>query len=111
MSYLPLYESLFDAWTWIKNSVETEYAKHIFKANYVYNDSRLEGVATTKEATAEIVEDLENNRQASVYCDESYDAYCHVAGHSSMYNEYQRTFRRIYVNSAKSCLIFMYAPS
>ena len=49
MSYLPLYESLFDAWTWIKNSVETEYAKHIFKANYVYNDSRLEGVATTKE--------------------------------------------------------------
>lgn len=87
MSYLSLYESLFDAWTWIKNSVETEYAKHIFKTNYVYNDSRLEGVATTKEATAEIVEDLENKRHLSVYYDESYDAYCHVAGHSSMYDD------------------------
>ena len=86
LSYTGLYDDLFDAWEDVNNQCSTDFARQVFKNRYVYNDARLEGVNTSMEAAAEIVEDIQNNRQLSQYCSESYECYCHVAGHAIMYD-------------------------
>ena len=85
-SYTKLYEGLFDAWEDISPTNSLEFARRLFKSKYVYNDARLEGVKTTYDAASEIIEDLQENRQVSEYCTESYDGFCNVAGHSVMYD-------------------------
>lgn len=85
-SYIKLYEGLFDAWEDISPTNSLEFARRLFKSKYVYNDARLEGVKTTYDAASEIIEDLQENRQVSEYCTESYEGFCNVAGHSVMYD-------------------------
>lgn len=85
-SYTKLYEGVFDAWEDISPTNSLEFARRLFKSKYVYNDARLEGVKTTYDAASEIIEDLQENRQISEYCTESYDGFCNVAGHSVMYD-------------------------
>lgn len=86
MNDVDLLSGLFDAWHDMNFSLSTEAVQLIFKSNYIYNDSRLEGVETEYEAVAEIVADLLNNTQKSGYCNEKYESYCHVAGHATMYD-------------------------
>ena len=86
LSYIKLYEDLFDAWEDISPPNSLEFAKRLFKGKYVYNDARLEGVKVTYEAASEIIEDIQTNRQASIYCTDSYEGFCNVAGHSIMYD-------------------------
>ncbi len=86
LSHKKLYADLFDAWEDILPEDSIEFASRLFKNKYVYNDARLEGVKTSYEATAEIIEDLQENRQISEYCTESYDGFCNVAGHAVMYD-------------------------
>lgn len=86
LSYINLYEDLFDAWEDTSPANSLEFAKRLFKSRYVYNDARLEGVKTTYEAASEIIEDLQSNRQTSEYCSEDYEGFCNVAGHSVMYD-------------------------
>lgn len=77
---------MFDAWEDISPTNSLEFARRLFKSKYVYNDARLEGVKTTYDAASEIIEDLQENRQVSEYCTESYEGFCNVAGHSVMYD-------------------------
>lgn len=86
LSYTPLLSSMFDAWDDISLNCPSEFAQQVFKNSYVFNDARLEGVDTTSEAVSEIVEDLLTQRQVSNYCSEMYNPFCHIAGHSSMYD-------------------------
>ena len=86
LTYTQLYFDLFNAWKDAKNLFTSDFAKQLYKNNYVYNDSRIEGEEVSKEAVAEIVEDLLTNKRNSKYCKEKYDKYCHIAGHSSMYD-------------------------
>ena len=86
LSYTNLYFDLFNAWNDIKNSFASDFAKQVFKNNYVYNDARIEGDDVSKEAVSEIIEDLLTNKQKSIYCKEKFDKYCNIAGHSSMYD-------------------------
>ena len=86
LNYMNLYADLFDAWDDIYSEHALDYARQVFKNCYVYNDARLEGVNTTYEAASEIIEDLQNSRQLSSYCTESYDGFCNVAGHAVMYD-------------------------
>ncbi|MBP3572439.1 MAG: ImmA/IrrE family metallo-endopeptidase [Clostridia bacterium] len=87
MNYLPLYEGLVNAYADVLAFTPSENSKLVFTNNYIYNDSRMEGVQTSEEHAAEIVTDLRLNAQNSKYCLESNEAYLSVAGHYAMYQE------------------------
>ncbi|MBP3284234.1 MAG: ImmA/IrrE family metallo-endopeptidase [Clostridia bacterium] len=84
---LKLYEQLFDT-----NAVSlffepTEFAKRKFQTEYIFNDSRLEGVDVDKEMVSEIVTDLKLKKQESEYCNFTNKNVIEVAGLTAVYNE------------------------
>ena len=64
-----------------------KHARLVFQTNYIYNDSRMEGVDASSEESAEIVADLRLNAQNSQYCVEDKEAYLSIAGSYSMYQD------------------------
>ena len=85
MSYARLYASLLDCFKEQFLFVPTESARLVFQNEYIYNDSRMEGVDVTPEQAAEIVTDLRLNAQNSEYCTEENEAFVSIAGHYLMY--------------------------
>ena len=85
MSYARLYASLLDCFKEQFLFVPTESARLVFQNEYIYNDSRMEGVDVTLEQAAEIVTDLRLNAQNSEYCTEENEAFVSIAGHYLMY--------------------------
>ena len=63
------------------------YAKYLFQNDYIYNDSRMEGLEITQEQAAEIVTDLRLHTQNSDYCNENSEAFMSIAGHYAMYQD------------------------
>lgn len=89
MTSTKLYADLIDAYQEQLSFIPNDFAKNLFQNNYIYNDSRMEGLDVTQEQAAEIVTDLRLHAQNSVYCteDESKEAYLSIAGHYDMYQE------------------------
>ena len=85
MSYSGLYEDLIDSYKDALAFSPNEYARYVFQNEYVYNDSRLEGVDISLDQAAEIVTDLRLHKQNSNYCIEENEAFMSIAGHFSMY--------------------------
>lgn len=63
----------------------SEHARLLFQNDYIYNDSRMEGLNVTIEQASEIVTDLRLRAQNSEYCKEENEAYLSIAGHYAMY--------------------------
>ncbi len=82
-----LFSDLFDVWDDITYEFNEGFAQRVFENEYVYNDTRLEGIEVDAEAAAEIVTDLRMHTQHSRFCSEAYQNYCHVAGHATMYQK------------------------
>lgn len=61
-------------------------AAYVYKNDYIYNDSRLEGIDISQDLTSEIVTDLRLFSQDSVYCSSMYHNYAEIAGHSVLYD-------------------------
>mgnify|MGYP002558581295 FL=1 len=87
MSYENLYSDLIDNYVEQLRFAPNNYAKYVFENTYIYNDSRMEGLAVSIEEASEIVTDLRNNLQNSQYCTEENEAYLSVAGHYLMYQD------------------------
>lgn len=87
MNSLLLYEGLIDSYDNILRFKPNEYARLIFQNDYIYNDSKMEGVNVGLEEAAEIVADLRLNKQNSKYCTKDNEAFLSVAGHYEMYQE------------------------
>ena len=87
MTYACLYAGLIDCYQEQFTFQPTEYAKYVFQNNYIYNDSRMEGLEVTLEQAAEIVADIRLNAQNSQYCSEENEAYLSIAGHYAMYQD------------------------
>lgn len=85
MSYVTLYEGLIDAYDTTLAFIPDDHARYIFQNEYIYNDSRMEGVDINIDTAAEIVTDLRLNKQNSPYCTEENEPFMSVAGHYSMY--------------------------
>ncbi|MBO5535261.1 MAG: Fic family protein [Clostridia bacterium] len=85
MTYSQLYAGLLDAYHEQLTFVPTDFARYIFQTEYIYNDSRMEGLDVTLEQASEIVADLRMNTQNSEYCSEENEAYLSIAGHYDMY--------------------------
>ena len=81
-----LYEQLFDAIGDNFRIIPTKYACHKFKVEYVYNDSRMEGVEIDQETASDIVMDLRLFKQESKYCKETNKNIIEVAGLTLAYD-------------------------
>ncbi|MBQ0054952.1 MAG: Fic family protein [Synergistaceae bacterium] len=90
LSYAKLYAGLFDCYFKQLATDGNDRARFVFQNNYIYNDSRIEGLDVDIEQISEIVTDLRLKKQNSCYCsDTGSDAYMSAAGH---YDIYQHIF-------------------
>lgn len=87
MTYTNLYAGLIDNYQEQLAFTPTEHARYLFQNDYIYNDSRMEGLDVTVEQASEIVTDLRLNMQNSSYCSESNEAYLSITGHYAMYQD------------------------
>ena len=87
MTYSGLYADLIDAYQEQLAFKPSDHAKYIFQNEYIYNDSRMEGLDVTMEQASEIITDLRMNMQNSEFCNEESEAYLSIAGHYDMYQE------------------------
>ena len=87
MTYTKLYEGLIDCYQEQLSFKPSDFARHIFQNDYIYNDSRMEGLDITLEQASEIVTDLRLNMQNSEYCNQENEAFLSIAGHYDMYRE------------------------
>lgn len=81
-----LYEQLFNAIGSNFRIEPTKFACQKFKMEYIFYDSRLEGVDISQEMAADIVMDLRLNKQESEYCREENRNIIEVAGLTLAYD-------------------------
>lgn len=86
-----LYTDLIDDYSSQLRFQPDTHSRYVFEHNYIYNDSRMEGVNVTIEQAAEIVSDLRLHKQSSKFCTEENEVYMSIAGH---YKMYQSIFER-----------------
>ena len=84
--YTVLYKQVIDSMTTMFKYEPTENALLRFKAEYVFQDSRMEGVDIDREKASEIVVDLRMKKQESEYCTEENQNSIEVAGLSFAYD-------------------------
>lgn len=87
MTYTKLYSGLLDNYQDQLAFVPTDHARYLFQNEYIYNDSRMEGLDVTIEEASEIVTDLRLNVQNSEFCNEENEVYLSIAGHYAMYQD------------------------
>lgn len=87
MTYTNLYAGLIDNYQEQLAFSPTDHARYLFQNEYIYNDSRMEGLDVTVEQASEIVTDLRLNMQNSCYCNDENEAYLSIAGHYAMYQD------------------------
>lgn len=81
-----LYEGLINSYEHALRLVPNQFMLNVFQNEYVYNDSRMEGVDIDIETAAEIVTDIRLSKQSSKYCSEENEAFLSIAGHTAMYS-------------------------
>ena len=87
MTYTRLYGDFINTFQEQLAFKPTDYARYVFQNEYIYNDSRMEGLNVTIEQASEIVTDIRLNMQNSEYCNQENEAYLSIAGHYDMYQE------------------------
>ena len=85
ISYANLYAGLIDNYQEQLAFKPNDHAKFIFQNQYIYNDSRMEGLDVEIDQASEIVTDLRLHMQNSTYCTEENEAFLSIAGHFDMY--------------------------
>jgi len=81
-----LYEGLINSYGHALRFIPNDFALYVFQNDYIYNDSRMEGVEIDIETAAEIVTDIRLSKQSSKYCTEENEAFLSIAGHTAMYS-------------------------
>ena len=83
-----------------------------FKADFIYNENRMEGVQISREEVDEILADLRLNKQKSEFCKEPYQNIIEVLGHSEIYDFILETDSTpsIYSILSLNKQLFQYAP-
>ena len=81
-----LYEQILNSWSDAWSSTDQTRAALVFKNEYVYNDSRMEGIDISEEVLCEIITDLRLNTQNSKYNIQKNYNLSEIAGHSLLYD-------------------------
>ena len=104
-----LYTQLLNNWPMMWSGQANKNASFAFKADYVFNDARLEGVDVAKEAAAEIIADIRTNN--GKICSK-YSSFLEIAGHSSLYDmifaDYNGSHADIYIITKMNRILFSY---
>jgi len=87
LTYTMLYAQVIDCYQEQLSFTPSEFARNVFQNEYIYNDSRMEGLDITQEQAADIVADLRLKMQNSEFCVEENEAFLSIAGHYDMYQE------------------------
>lgn len=95
LTYTKLYSQLIDALPNTLNIAPIEYTKLKFKTEYVFHDSRMEGIDIDEETAAQIVVDLALRKQESIYCTEKNQNIIEVAGLSLAYDYVFEEFKNL----------------
>jgi len=95
LSYVKLYEQLFSQYEEQLRFIPSDRVRLLFQNEYIYNDSRLEGLKTDVEKTAEIVTDLRLKSKTGAHSEKA-NEYMSIAGH---YDMYQSIFSEPEINS------------
>lgn len=85
ITYAALYAGLVDNYKEQLAFTPNDYTRHVFQNQYIYNDSRMEGLNVNINEASEIVADLRLRAQNSPYCKEENEAFLSIAGHFDMY--------------------------
>lgn len=97
-----LYEQLFDSIGDNFKIFPNERTCQKFKTEYVYNDSRMEGLDVDIETVGDIVEDLRRLKQNSEFCKQEFQNIVEVAGLSLAYDYvFENAEKNISVYDAK----------
>lgn len=80
-----LYEGLINSYEIALRFVPNEFVRNVFQNDYVYNDSRMEGVDIDPETSAEIVTDIRIRQKNSKYCSEENEPFLSIAGQAAIY--------------------------
>lgn len=116
MSYVKLYEGLIDCYQEQLTLEQCNHARFVFQNNYIFNDSRMEGIEVSEEQASEIVTDLRMNTRNSKYCSEekTNEVFMSIAGHYDMYQniftEKNNDSMGIYYLLKLNRLLFSYYP-
>ncbi|MHC1772106.1 MAG: ImmA/IrrE family metallo-endopeptidase [Flexilinea sp.] len=81
-----LYRQIFDAGESNFSITYGEYAKRRFQNQYVYYDSRMEGLEVGLAEVSEVIADLRLNKQNSPYCSGENQNITQIAGLSAVYD-------------------------
>lgn len=97
-----LYEQLFNAIGDRFDIASTPFTCQKFKNEYIFYDSRMEGIEIEQETAADIVVDIRENRQDSQYCTVENQSIIEVAGLSLAYDyAFQNAQNEINIYDAK----------
>lgn len=85
---------------------------NIFKNDYIYNESRIEGSHLNKECVAEIITDLRLHKQESEFCKSDLQDIIETAGQSDLYDYIFDTTDKIstYLILKLHSMLYRYAP-
>lgn len=95
LTYAGLYADLLDSYSDQLKLQPERHAEYVFENEYIFNDSRMEGLDVDLEQASEIVTDLRMNTLNSPYCTEDNEAFLSIAGHYALYH-------RIFDSSSKN---------
>lgn len=106
-----LYNQIIDTWSMMWSEPSNQSAKYAFDNDFIYNDSRLEGLAIEKSEVAEIIADIRTGKKNKSFRNSSVEE---VAGHSSLYDkvfgECQCSKIDIYMLINMNRILFSYVP-
>lgn len=85
LTYASLYADLLDSYSDQLKLQPEKHAEYVFENEYIFNDSRMEGLDVDIEQASEIVTDLRMNTDNSQYCTEDNEAFLSIAGHYALY--------------------------
>ena len=108
-----LYAQLFDCMDGSFSLIDNNYAHLKFKNEYIYNDSRMEGIDIEQEQVSDIVSDLRKNKNESKFCKENNNNIIEVAGLTLAYDfAFDNFTSDLDINTIKTInrLLFSTAP-
>lgn len=108
-----LYKQLFDSFSDIFNIPVDKFSCEVFKSEYIYFDSRMEGIKEKREKAGDIVTNLRLNKQNSKFCCDTNQNVVELAGLTFMYDcafENTNSYISVYDSKKLNELLYSSAP-
>ena len=107
-----LYEQLIESMHPTFDISYNNFSKDVFKNEYIFNDSRMEGIKIDREKASDIITDLRLNKQNSPFCNEKNQNIIELTGLSFMYDYiFEKSNTNISIYDAKHLNKLLYSTA